>query len=118
MYKRSFLPSSINTWNTLNESVRHMESTNRFKKLYNINKSNISELFKNYGIRKCQIIHCRLRLECSDLNGHRRKRFIHPTSVCECGHQNEDNIHYLCQCPLYTHLRDQSYFYVNSFDTK
>ena len=116
-YKRSFLPSAVAEWNMLDENLRCTESMSQFKQYYNLkNICNVHKIFKLHGNRKNQIIHCKLRLGCSDLNGHKFDRFISDTSDCTCGHPYEDSLHYLFQCSQFNQIRSQSFFYRCGFN--
>ena len=116
-YSQSFLPSAINSWNSLPADFTNAESINQFKSMLSV-KNNINHLDLNLGSRFCQIIHCRLKLECSDLNADRYRRYIYETSECSCGHHYEDATHYLFICPNYQNLRSNMFFYANGYNIK
>ena len=52
-----------------------------------------------------QILHCRLRTNCSALNQHLFSKSIVQCSLCACG-LVEDTGHFLLYCPLYLNHRD------------
>jgi hypothetical protein len=65
-----------------------------------------ANLFKdsNYyllGSRKCNIIHTRLRHQCSSLGADLSRANITNNRKCLCGCPSEDVIHYLLECPIY-----------------
>ena len=72
----------------------------------------------NLGTRFCQIIHCRLKLGCSDLNADKYNRHISEISRCSCGQFNEDALHYLFVCRNYHNLRSNMYFYTQGYNLK
>jgi hypothetical protein len=53
------------------------------------------------GSRKCNIIHTRLRHQCSPLGADLFRANIINDSSCPYGCPLEDDIHYLLECPLY-----------------
>ena len=59
------------------------------------------------GSRKCNIIHTRLRHQCSSLGADLFRANIISDPSCACGCPLEDAIHYLLECPLYTNARMQ-----------
>ena len=118
-YKKSFLPASVLEWNNLDDILRQIESTGLFKKYLNRNVlCNVHYLFRNTGSRNNQIIHCKLRLGCSNLNAHKYDRFLQNFSSCACGYHYEDVIHFLFTCPNYACIRSQSFFYNHGCDIK
>ena len=71
-------------------------------------------LFCNFGQRCTQVILSRLRLGCSDLNGHKYTRHLLNDSSCSCGHTNEDPAHYFLICNKYVTIRSNKYFYLQN----
>ena len=77
-----------------------------------------SNLFKvsNYymlGSRKCNIIHTRLRHQCSSLGADLfRANIVNDPS---CGCPLEDDMHYLLECPLYTNARMQLFINITRY---
>ena len=90
LYKKSFLPSAFRDWNVLDINVRKLNSLNQFKKAICPLKKLQHKYFLEFGSRSNQIIHCKFRLDCSDLNSHRFNRHIHDNPCCSCGHRFED----------------------------
>ena len=99
-YGNSFLPSTIAEWNNLSSSIKNADSLNSFKRLLEQETPKLPEYY-NTGNRHAQILHTRLRTNCSALNEHRFKRNLVPTPNCSCG-APETNCHYLLNCPRYT----------------
>ena len=118
LYKKSFLPSAVRDWNALDINIRKLNSFNQFKKAICPLKKLQHKYFVEFGSRSNQIIHCRLRLDCSDLNAHRFTRHISNNSYCSCGHPFEDTVHFLFCCPLYNHIRPTMFYYYRGFDIK
>ncbi|MCG8046493.1 MAG: hypothetical protein N0E48_12760, partial [Candidatus Thiodiazotropha endolucinida] len=95
-YANSFLPSTIRTWNALPNSTKNANSLTSFKRLLTINTPKIPEYFFS-GDRIPQILHTRLRTECSALNQHLFRRNLIPSPNCTCGNV-ESNKHFLLEC--------------------
>ena len=58
------------------------------------------------GHRKLNILHSRLRHQCSSLNADLFKVNIANDPKCSCGAPYEDAIHFLLECPLYHNERN------------
>lgn len=113
-YSKSFLPDTINIWNDLPEHIKTLTDLSAFKSaLSNRPKSVHFDL--NIGSRRCQILHCRLRLGCSDLNADKFNRHISDTSDCLCGHACENALHYFFVCPRFSQVRTNKFYYVHGF---
>lgn len=52
-----------------------------------------------------RIVHARLRMNCSSLNGHLFINHVTESPWCACGAPVEDNDHFFFFCPFYTRLR-------------
>ena len=52
-----------------------------------------------------EILHCKLRLEISDLQGDLVKRHLSDNPICQCGYHCENAKHYLFECPLFDAAR-------------
>ena len=59
-----------------------------------------------FGNRIEQMLHTRLRTECSLLNFYLHRRDLEPSSNCVCG-AIENNKHYLLDCHRYVNARDE-----------
>ena len=70
---------------------------------------NITSIPKYYYIwdRKSEILHTRLRLQCSSLNADLLKNHTLDNDKCPCG-QVETAEHFLLYCPLFTELRNDT----------
>ena len=53
------------------------------------------------GTRQEQVIMAKLRMQCSNLNGHLKSMHIVESSTCSCGFVNEDEFHFFFGCPLF-----------------
>ncbi len=117
-YAKSFLPDTIKLWNDLPTSAINASSVGQFKKLIRP-KVNTNTMFDlNFGSRFCQVLHCRLRLGCSDFNSDRYNRFISDNASCSCSQDYEDAFHYFFWCPKFDNIRHKSYFYVKGFSLR
>ena len=100
VYAKSCVPSTISLWNNLETSIRSTPTLDSFKiKLK-------TPLFKppkyfGEGSRRLNIIHARLRHQCSSLNADLYRINLAENPNCNCGAPYEDAIHYFLECPLY-----------------
>ena len=96
-YADSFLPSTIQAWNNLPDSIRSADTLATFKHLLTQDTPKVPKYYF-YGDRFYQVLHTRLRTECSSLNQHLHKRNLVGNPYCICG-EVESNTHYLLTCP-------------------
>ena len=101
-YFNSFLPSVIREWNSLPLDVRNSTSVSSFKCRLKERNYLVPKYYYT-GNRKLQILHARLRTECSSLNHDLFLKHITESPLCRCG-AIENTDHYLITCRLY---RDQ-----------
>ena len=66
---RSFLPSTILEWNNLPQEAKPSVTVNSFKVCLNKDKQQVPTYYYT-GNRSAQILHTRLRTNCSSLNFH------------------------------------------------
>ena len=94
---------TVNLWNNLDEETQSVTNYERFKEALG---ANISEnpLFL-IGTRQEQVIMAKLRMRCSNLNGHLKSMHIVESSACSCGFVNEDEYHFFFGCPLFNRPR-------------
>ena len=94
-YFESYLPSTIRAWNSLPSDTRTAPSLASFK--YKFEKD-LPKIPKYYycGDGKSQILHTRLRTECSILRYYLHKKKLIPDALCPCG-AVENNNHYLIE---------------------
>ena len=104
IYKQSFFPSTTILWNSLPIEVQTSSSISLLKAFLSSNDP-ICPPRVYYGDRVVQIIHCRLRIEMSDLNFDLFNRHLIPNKSCRCGFAVESSRHYFLDCPLYNHAR-------------
>jgi hypothetical protein len=105
MKENKFVIISSKAWNDSPLPTRNLESLNSFKSLINTKNTKVTAHYY-VGCRLGQILHARLRMNCSALNAHlfirnllNRKKFI-------CG-ITETVSHFLLDCPRHTTLRQQ-----------
>ena len=112
-YYNSFLPSVIREWNGLSEETRNASSVSVFKSRLDQNVI-VPQIPKYFyiGDRRLQMLHTRLRTNCSALNQDLFRKNISDTSHCICG-STETADHFLLECPLY-HGQRQELFQVIS----
>ena len=103
-YYSSFLPSTVRAWNNLPGHVRNSPSISVFKQLL-YSQSSICPSYFYHGMRRLQVIHARIRTQCSALNHHLFFRNIVNSPLCTCG-ETENSTHFFLQCPLYSNIRE------------
>ena len=101
--------STINLSNHLGINILKGNSLKIFKRHISHNDIIAPNYYNHLHNRHSQVIHSKLRLRCSDLNGHKFKRFVSEFFNCECGHGYEDNAHYLLHCPTFITYRNENY---------
>ena len=103
LYSNSFLPSSIRAWNNLPTEARQIASIDTFKQFLNSGREKVPKYFY-CGSRRGQLLHTRLRTNCSNLNNDLFQKNITDSPLCLCGNL-EDAYHFLFVCPLYARQR-------------
>ena len=91
----------IREWNGLSEETRNASSVSVFKSRLDQNVI-VPQIPKYFyiGDRRLQVLHTRLRTNCSALNQDLFRKNISDTSQCICG-STETADHFLLECPLY-----------------
>ena len=108
LYRDSFIPKTSKDWNSLiPENMRHTQSSNEFWKLLDRDKILIPNYY-NFGNRKSQIMHVRLRLHCSSLRSDLYRNHLADSDICIDCNSPETAKHYLLHCNKYTNIRVQS----------
>ena len=102
-YYRSFLPSVIREYNQLSEQIRQATSLTSFKRLLNNDLPVVPKYFL-IGERKLQILHTRLRTNCSSLRSDLFNKNIIDSPLCECG-VIENASHFFLTCDKYINSR-------------
>lgn len=104
LYEKSFFPSTTELWNDLPDFTKTSSSIAQFKRHLSENDVTVPPFYFATN-RKAEIIHCKLRLEISDLNSDLYKRHLTGDMSCLCGSPIENAHHYLVECPLFDQLR-------------
>ena len=91
LYYNSFFPSAVREWNSLDASIQPSQSVTCFKK--SISKSQIVPNYYYHGGRKGQILHARIRTNCSSLNFSLFRNNIIHNKICICD-EIEDSCHF------------------------
>ena len=112
LFYSSFIPSTINKWNNLPLSTRNCPSLPQFKSKLKTDYRRCSAYF-DYGDRKLNVLHTRLRHGCSTLNGDLHRVNLINTSVCSCGFSDERTNHYFLHCRNYDAIRHELFSKLN-----
>ncbi|XP_033751862.1 uncharacterized protein LOC117335784 [Pecten maximus] len=107
-YKNSFLPSSIDLWNSLPPDIKNSPSLSNLKKYLHRHSPTVPPYY-SYGKRSDQVHHARLRMNCSSLNAHLFSRNLIDSPVCSCRQAYETTEHFLLSCPNYTIVRNECF---------
>lgn len=113
--KNSFFPSTIREWNRLDMETRNSRNINIFKRKIKIQTIKPPPFF-NFGDRKINIIHTRLRHMCSSLNADLHRVNIKPSPACTCGNPIEDSIHYFMECNFYNEERIELFHNLRNYE--
>ena len=104
LYRNSFFPSTTLLWNNLPVNIQEGSSLSEFKRYLTNNDTKVPSYYYS-GQRMEQIIHCRLRLQMSDLNFDLFNRHLIENQSCACGHPFETAEHFLILCPNCNDIR-------------
>ena len=104
-FKNSLFPRTIEEYNGLDPSIKLAPSVVEFKQMLMTDKPYKNPLFY-LGDRKFSIIHAKLRMKCSSLNGHLYNLRIIDSPTCSCGHVFEGNYHFFMECFIFTLERE------------
>lgn len=104
IYAQSFFPSTTTAWNALPDNIKSSDSLAEFKRHLRSNDANVPLYYYSEN-RIAEIIHCKIRLEISDLNSDLFKRHLRENKYCSCGHPDENALHFFYNCPLFDHAR-------------
>ena len=92
-----FLPSTTRDWNSLSVETKQSEYVNSFKHLLTKGKSTVPDHYY-IGSRKAQILHTRIRTNCSSLNLDLFVKNITESPLCRCGSiENAQHFFFYCK---------------------
>ena len=103
LYFNSFLPSVIRDFNNLSPEIKQAPSLSVFKRLLSKNTTRAPSYFY-FGNRKTQILHTKLRTNCSSLAHDLYQKNITDSLNCQCG-EPKTTLHFFLKCPRYTPQR-------------
>ena len=83
LYYNSFLPSVVPDWNNIPDDRRNVDSVIAFKNVLSRDKPIVPKHYL-FGNRKEQILHTRLRTNCSVLNYDLYMKNIIDSPLCRC----------------------------------
>ena len=113
LYFDSFLPSTIREWNNLPADVKSAQTLTSFKYKFKRNTPKIPKYYF-FGDRGNQILHTRLRTECSTLQFHLYRSNLIPEPYCTCG-AVENTSHFLFKCPKFNAFRRELLLTVSNY---
>ena len=97
-YLSSFLPSTVRNWNNLPPEIAQSDSVASFKYNLNRGRTHVPKCFYS-GNRHEQVLHIRLRIQCSALNHDLFKKNISDIPLCRCG-SVDNTLHFFFECPF------------------
>ena len=104
-YRRSYFPDAIRRWNQLPHNLKEAHTLEEFKQLLNTPTIPKQDILY-YGDRWASVHHARIRIGCSKLNSHLYNNLhVIPSSLCDCGYEDETPIHFFFTCPLHNRHR-------------
>ena len=96
-YYHSFRPSTTRDWNSLSTESKQSDSVNSFTRFLNKGKSTVPNHYY-IGSRKAQILHTRIRTNCSSLNLDLFLKSVTDSPLCRCGSiENAQNFFFHCR---------------------
>ena len=104
-YYQSFLPSTTRDWNALSLEAKQSDSVHSFKRFLAKDKTSVPYHFY-IGSRQSQILHTRLRTNCSSLNLDLFLKNISESPLCRCG-SIENVQHFFFHCRYYEAQRTE-----------
>ena len=106
-YYNAFLPTALRDWNVLSPDTQNTPTLNSYKHTLRNNQILVLRYFDTLHVSQIeQILHNRIRLECSSLNSHLFKKNLIDNQLCSCG-SIETTSHFFFSCPRYTAHRKQ-----------
>ena len=109
LFYNSFYPSIIREWTNLAQEIKDASSVASLK--YQLKRETMNRAPPEYysaGSRKgqIQILHARLRMQCSSVNADLYRKNIIPSPSCLCG-DFESAHHFFYVCPQLTAVRER-----------
>ena len=98
-YLSSFLSSTVRDWNNLPPEIAQSDSVASFKYNLNRDRTHVPKYIYS-GNRHVQVLHTRLRSQCSAPYHDLFKKNISDNPLCRCG-SIENTHHFFFKCPFY-----------------
>ena len=114
IYQQSFFPSTTVLWNALPDYIKLSNSLGEFKRHLSSDDSIVPPFYYSTD-RISEIIHCKIRLEISDLSSDLFKRHLSNNMSCICGFRQENALHYFFHCPLFDNTRRDTLHQITNF---
>ena len=113
-----FFPSTIKEWNNLPVDIRSATSKVSFKHRI-ISSFNCKALFMCNNIpRKKDVPFSQMRMGFSNLNADLFSHGCTDNQSCSCGYYKENCQHFLLDCPLYDHLRHNTFHLIKQISPR
>ena len=105
--RRFCIPSFVTHWNSLRTNVIEADTYLSFRGILKdevLCNANFPSYFLK-GQRKLSVLHARIRNSYSDLKCDSFQNHLTDDKMYNCGHDNENALHYFFECNNYTHQR-------------
>ena len=116
IYKESFFPSTTLMWNALPDHIKLSDSLSAFKRHLSSDDEIVPSFYYSTN-RIAEILHCKMRLEISDLKSDLFKRHLSEDKSCACGYPEENAFHFLYHCPLFERTRRSTIHKIPNFQS-
>ncbi len=108
-FQNSFIPKTIQDWNNLDNDIKGSNTLETFTRKLNTPPLEVPKWFY-LGERSMSINHAKLRMLCSPINDHLYSHIhVIESPTCICGHNRENNKHFLLECPLFINERNEMF---------
>ena len=98
----------LRLWNTFSTLLTEIQPFSRFRALLKKQfRPKHCPVWYYTGKKRPNLLHTRLRLNTSSLNGDLYRNNLTNDPSCSCGFKHEDRVHYFMDCPLFEVLRDE-----------
>ena len=96
IFRKSYIPSDIASWNSLDESLRNSSSLNSFKYQMKRELIDVEKVppYYIYGDRYLSAMHSRIRNNCSNLSNDLYLNHLTVNPLCGCNQEIENAEHY------------------------
>jgi hypothetical protein len=109
LYQKSFFPATLKLWNDLDIIIRNSPSVHIFKRKLKLKYVQFPRppTYHFTGNRNLNILHAKLRQNCSPLRSDLFRSNLIENPICSCGVGAETTEHYFLYCTKYVTARNK-----------